>query len=268
MKRENIIKSLEEMLLIAADRVEVRSSAVSQVASRAIHIPSTDCGMTRRDADRIMAGPTGSRVYGIPDHDPDYDCAFEMEGDNRMPLKPSSSASSQLGAPRSICTVRTGSLADRPEEVPRSNSRYEMLSRLLPDPDLKRDGGRCTLAAESSSEGKTDLAGIKNSFRSDLHFLQDEQIGIGKRAASHAPKAERSPLPAARAAPQPAAAVPAVHRGAADMVLDDIREGKVTADLLRLGVDRVMLSKRSEEMHCTFLSDLLGEYRWYCRIAL
>jgi hypothetical protein len=268
MKRENIIKSLEEMLLIAADRVEVRSAAASQVAGRAIHIPSTDCGMTRRNADRIMVGPTGSRVYGIPDYDPDYDCAFEMEGDNRMPLKPSSSFSSHLGAPRSIGTVRTGPFADRLEEVPRSSTHYEMLSRLLPDPNLKRDGGEGTLEAESSSEGKTDLASMKKSFGPDFNYLQAQPIGIGKRIASHAPKAERAPHLAAKTVLQPAAAVPSVHRGAADMVLDDIREGKVTADLLRLGVDRDMLSKRSEEMHCTFLSDLLGAYRRYRRIAL
>jgi hypothetical protein len=232
------------------------------VAGRAIHIPSTDCGMTRRDADRIMAGPTGSRVYGIPDYDPDYDCAFEMEGDNRMPQKPSSSFSSHLGAPRSIGTVRTGPFADRLEEVPRSNNHYDMLSRLLPDPNLKRDGGEGTLEAESSSEGKTDLASIKKSFGPDLNYLQAQPIGIGKRVASHVPKAERVPHLSA------AVAVPSVHKGAADMVLDDIREGKVTADLLRLGVDRDMLSKRSEEMHCTFLSDLLGAYRKYLRIAL
>lgn len=266
MKRENIIKSLEEMLLIAADRVEVRSAAVSQVAGRAIHIPSTDCGMTKRDAGRIMAGPTGSRVYGIPDYDPDYDCAFEMEEGNKMPLQASSSASS--AAPLGTRYLRTGPLAARPEELQRSNSRYNTLSRLLhsPNPDRDRDrdgdGGEGTVEAESSSEGKTDLASMKKSFGSDLHHIQAKPVG--KRAATQAPSAEIGPLLAARAALRPAAAAPVVYRGAADMVLDDIREGKVTADLLRLGVDRDMLSKRSEEMHCTFLSDLLGVYRRLC----
>ena len=58
-RRRDIVRSLEEMLLIAAERVGERSAAVSHVAARAVRVPTATCGISRVRVRQIMDGSAG-----------------------------------------------------------------------------------------------------------------------------------------------------------------------------------------------------------------
>jgi hypothetical protein len=235
--------SLCHPLPVAVSQIEERSKAVSLVASRAIHVANADYGIDKKTADRVMCNADRLRVYGIPDYDPDYDCACEMKDQNVTP-----------SLPRELLLQRSENVylsQDRDQEskglsrASSARSNYspsnEVLSRSLNSEIPKRTYDDSAHSAEEKAIKAAKCA------TEGMPFYQSEYSGKDSVGVSSI----RSNTAAIRR--------PVAYRGAADMVLDDIREGRVTSNLLRIGVDRDMLKSKSEEIHSSFLADLLGE---------
>ena len=226
--REDIIHSLEEMLLLAAQRIEVRSAAVSQVASRAVRVTTTNTGMSRNQAKQIMFAPDDAEIYGIPDYDPDYDCAMEMMEGNMFPHPlPVHSYGTVQEAPSSSSRNRSRSDEDATADLTMNNPPAVM-------PTDRR--------APERNSGFNVLGG--NVRRSSVNeTLQHTSY-------------QKPPIKAPIINP----AVPSrAFAGSVDSLLEEIREERIDSDLLRLGVDRHMLAAKSVEIHSSFLSDLLGK---------
>lgn len=236
--------SLCHPLPAAVNQIEGRSRAVSLVASRAIHVANADYGIDRKTADRVMCNADRLRVYGIPDYDPDYDCACEMKEQNVTPSLPRELLQQRSG--KGFLSQDRGQESKGISRASSARSKYsssnEVLSRSLNNITPKRTYDDSARSADEKAikEEEDAIEGMP--------FYQPEYSGKDSVGASSI----RSDTAAMRR--------PVAYRGAADMVLDDIKEGKVTTNLLRIGVDRDMLKSKSEEIHSSFLADLLGEW--------
>ena len=236
--------SLCDLLPATVNQIEERSKAVSLVASRTIHVANADYGIDRKTADRVMCNADRLRVYGIPDYDPDYDCACEMKDQNVAP-----SLHRELLLQRSGKVFLSQDRSQKSKGLSRASSARsnysssnELLSRSLNTEIPKRtyDDSAHSVDEKAIEEEKGAVEGMP--------FYQSEY----SRKDSIGASSVRSNTAAMRR--------PVAYQGAADMVLDDVREGKVTSNLLRVGVDRDMLKGKSEEIHSSFLADLLGEW--------
>lgn len=230
------------------NRVDVRSAAVTQTASRALHIPTVDHGMSKSTVKKIMSKPIECSAFGIPDYDPDYDCALEMM---RNPCNP-------IGASNKHANSRvfdTDDIGIMPQPLaPRFQ--FEK-SREKQDFDFSAD-----VKSDSRREMSTRLSPVVSERPYNQNVLDFQNVEIDRIAENNRVAAttyrrkgiETKEIP-------PSLSVSAMHRGAANMVMSEIREGKITSNLLRLGIDRDMLSSKCEEIHSSFLSDLLGTFR-------
>lgn len=234
--------SLCDPLPAAVNQIEERSKAVSLVASRAIHVANADYGIDRKTSDRVMCNADRLRVYGIPDYDPDYDCACEMKDQNVTPsllreLLLQQSGKAYLSEGRDQESKGLSRASSTRSNYSPSN---EVLSRSPNNEIPKRiyDDSAHSAEEKALQAAKCAIEGMP--------FYQSEYSGKDSIGASLV----RSNTAAMRR--------PVAYRGAAGMVLDDIREGKVTSNLLRIGVDRDVLKSKSEDIHSSFLADLLG----------
>lgn len=67
--KEEKIRSLQEMIEIAAERISTKNKAISSVASRAIAVPAIQLGISNGQ---------NRDLFGIPYYNPDYNSALEM----------------------------------------------------------------------------------------------------------------------------------------------------------------------------------------------
>ena len=241
--------SLGDLTPTVINQIEGRSKAVSLVASRAIHVANADYGIDTKTADRVMCSSDRFRVYGIPDYDPDYDCACEMKDQNVTPTLPREFLPQRSG---NFCLSQDESqnnkgLLRKSNTLPNYTSSNEVLSRSANKEAVRR-------FHDDSTYFPKDDAVEAEMFVTAGPVYPSEYLNRGgdSRSASYVEPST---------ATQHAAALksPVAYRGAAGMVLDDIREGKVTTSLLRLGVEKDKLKSKSEDIHSSFLADLLGE---------
>ena len=247
LKLEHDKHSPHKMVPKETNSVDARSAAVTRTAGRALHIPTTDHGMSKSTVKKIMSKPVECSVCGIPDYDPDYDCALEMmQNQNQWnPLGPSN----KHGKPELFNSHNIGIM-------PHSQGPRFQFDLSRQKSDFAEDTV-CYVRQEVITKPSTDESGRKfdqnvldlPNFESDK-IIESNRIGATTTIGI---QNENKRIP-------PSMPVSVAHRGAADMVMDEIREGKITSNLLRLGVDRDMLSSKCEEIHCSFLSDLLGMF--------
>lgn len=241
--------SLGDLVPTVVNQIEGRSKAVRLVASRAIHVANADYGIDKKTADRVMCSSDRFRVYGIPDYDPDYDCACEMKEQNVTPALPSEFLPQLSGK---FCLSQdegqNKGLLRESKTLPTYIPSNEVLSRSADKQAVRR------FHYESTHSPKDDAVEAEMFVTVGMPVYPSECLSEGEdsRSATYVKPST---------ATQHAAALKrtVAYRGAADMVLDDLREGKVTASLLRVGVDRDMLRSKSEDIHSSFLADLLGE---------
>ena len=237
--RQDIVESLEEMLLVAAAKMDKRNASVNQAACRATRAPTIKYGgMNQDQVHRIMSCPESNDVFGIPDYDPDYDIALEMKEEHLF------SYPIPLGTYRDIAIEEEGQ-----KQIPNYS-----------DEGKDQKPGKINLksfCAGIISPTKPQAAALKGRVPKKVFSDTPQRVSnIGERFSNivkcnsldmpvpNMPKSDRSP---------------AAYDGPIENLLTQIREGKVSSDLLRLGVDRSMLATKAEDIHCVFLSDLLGE---------
>ena len=242
-------ESPSDLLPTVVNQIEGRSKAVSLVASRAIHVANADYGIDRKTADRVMCSSDRFRVYGIPDYDPDYDCACEMKEQNVTPTLPSELLPQRSGnfcLRQDVCQNK--GLLRESNTLPTYIPSNEVQSRSASEEATR------SIHYESTQSPRDDAVEAEMFATAGMPVYPSQCLSRGEdsRSASYVKPST---------ATQHAAALKrtVAYRGAADMVLDDLREGKVTASLLRVGVDRDMLKSKSEDIHSLFLADLLGE---------
>ena len=237
--RQNIVESLEEMLLVAAAKMDKRNASVNQAACRATRAPTIKCGgMNQDQVRRIMSCPERNDVFGIPDYDPDYDIALEMKEEYLI------SYPIPLGTYRDIAIEEEGQ-----NQIPNYS-----------DEGTDQKPGKTNLklfCAGIISPTKPQAADLKGSVPKKVFSDTPQRVSnIGERF-SNVVKCNSLDMPVPNMPISDRS--PATYDGPIESLLTQIREGKVSSDLLRLGVDRSMLVTKAEDIHCVFLSDLLGE---------
>jgi hypothetical protein len=246
-QREDMIHALQEMLLVAADRIEVRNSAIDSVAARSVVIKSTRSGLSNQQARRIMNPPADADVFGIPDYDPDYDCALEMMQTNLLPYHKEESEGDR----------------DRPENKGvylKSNTPYHNKDKA--DEDYS--------SSSSHKENKNNETLFIRSFNlktQDYEYVKAPQKNQGRDQGRDQGRNQgrdqsidqgRDRSRDSRDRDQGRDQGRDHGQEVAKTLMEEMRERDEIRDLLRLGVDRNMLSDKSEEIHSSFLRDLLG----------
>ena len=247
-QRQGIVQSLEEMLIVAAEKMDMRRAAVDHVACRATRVPSTHYGGIAQDqVRRIMFCPERNDVFGIPDYDPDYDCALEMKEGHLIPRP----YPNPYPLPMGCCRDIDDEIEEQEhEEIPLN--RYEKEEKKTEKTNLKLFCEEVVCQPESRIVNHGRISNMFTSMISNPKKKSDLGDMVSGSVLSDV-------LDRTVSGSAVSNGIPIVCSGTAESVLLAIREGKVNSDLLRLGTDRSMLAIKAEDLHSAFLSDLLGQ---------
>lgn len=238
-QRQDIVQSLEEMLILAAAKMDMRSAAVDQTSCRAMRAPSIKYGgMDHDKVQRIMSCPEKNDVFGIPDYDPDYDIALEMKEEYLI------SYPIPLGCYRDTDIEEEGKKqfqnnSDEREDQKQGKTNLKFFCAGIISPPIPQTASlKSRVSNVVCNDAPQRVSNIGEKFSNVVHYNPQDMPN------SNISLSDKSPV---------------AYNGPIENLLTQIREGKVNSDLLRLGVDRSMLASKAEDIHCVFLSDLLGE---------
>ena len=219
-EREDTLRALEEMLLVAAERVEKRVASEQMLSSRSVPIAGgwvvPEIPNTKNPLSFV------GENLGIPDYDPDYDVAVEM-AQRRLIQPPYHHRSIPKGSHggQNFAHTTTNSSSSHPN-VPSSSNLIGAVTVIRNNNNDSEEFVRTTLAQEERRqrrEKETSSVALRNTASFTGSTLDAREM--------------------------------------AEKLIDDINDQKVSSELLRLGINRPQLQDQSEAIYSTFLSDIM-----------
>jgi hypothetical protein len=220
--RASTLHALEEMLLAASKRVDRRVADEQLLARRAVPVPHTWPAQVGAGLGDPMSLAGADLGVGIHDYDPDYDVAADLV--RRRLIGPAAAAAAAAATPAAALPPP-------------------------PPPHQARGSYAADRGQAAPPVRRTQPAGSPGG---------DFAAAVAARAAASEPFVDAALRRPAAATAAPYVGAPSDAQDTARALLDDIRERRVDADLLRLGVNRVKLHDQSEEIYSTFVADIMG----------
>ena len=236
-EREDTLRALEEMLLVAAERVEKRVASEHMLSSRSVPVVGGWVVPQLPNAKDPLSF-VGANV-GIPDYDPDYDVAVEM-------------------AQRRLIQPSYHTTLSQPHGNSRGGTNLTTIATSSSSSSSSSSSGNHNVPSSSSSNLVVGgVTVIKNNNYDNHHNDSEEFVRttLAQQERRQRREKESSSFPPHSTASFTGTTVDA--REMAQKLIDDINDQKVSSELLRLGINRPQLQDQSEVIYSTFLSDIM-----------